>query len=164
MRDMNIAIISDIHDNEARLKEALKIIKSEKIQNCACLGDVSRLSTLQMIANDIKKVYLALGNMDYTLKGQTELFPENVSFWEQVGEFKLAGKRIAIVHNDRAARTLASEGKYDYVFYGHSHTPWEKRLKDTILLNPGEISGQFGPASFAILDLSTMKARLMLLK
>jgi putative phosphoesterase len=164
MLEMKIAIISDIHDNEARLSEALKIIKAEKIKICVCLGDISRLSTLQMVAKPFKKFYLALGNMDHNLKGQTELFPENVKYWEQTGDFKLNSKHIAIVHNDKVARTLAKDSVYDYVFYGHTHTPWEKKVGKTILLNPGEVSGQFGPASFAVLDLSTMKAKLKLLK
>jgi putative phosphoesterase len=161
---MKIAVISDIHDNEARLKEALKIIKIERADVCICLGDISRLSTLQMLARPFKKLYLALGNLDYNLRNQTELYPDNVIYWENEGKLKLNGKSIAIVHNDRTARALAGEGKYDYVFYGHTHTPWEKMVGKTILLNPGEVTGQFGPASFAILDLSTMKAQLKLLK
>jgi len=161
---MKIAIISDIHDNEVRLKEVLKIIKEENIKIGICCGDISRLETLIKMAKSFKKLYVALGNMDHNLKMQTELFPENVNAWEKNGDFIISGKKIAIVHHDYIARDLAGENKYDLVFYGHTHTPWEKKIGKTILLNPGEVSGQFGQASFAIFDLSTMKAQLKLLK
>lgn len=163
-RSMEIAIFADIHDNEVRLKEALEIIKAEKIKIGICCGDISRLETLEMAAKPFQKLYVAFGNMDYTLKGQTELFPKNVIFSEKVLEINLAKRSIALTHNSRTARELAREGKYDLVFYGHDHTPWEKRVGRTILLNPGEVSGQFGPASFATFDLSTMKAKLKLIK
>jgi putative phosphoesterase len=161
---MKIAVFADIHDNEVRLKEALKIIRTEGIKIGICCGDVARLSILQMAAKPFQKLYLALGNLDYNLKDQVELFPDNVYAWEGTGKFEISRKKIAIVHHDYIARNLAKEGKYDLVFYGHTHTPWEKKIGKTILLNPGEISGQFGPASFAIFDLSTMKAKLKLLK
>lgn len=161
---MKLAILADIHDNEIRLHEALGIIKDEGIDIGICCGDIARLETLVIMAKSFKKLYVALGNMDYNLKMQTELFPDNVRAWEKAGELKIAGVKIAIVHHDYLARELAQEGKYDLVFYGHTHTPWEKKIRQTILLNPGEVSGQFGPASFAIFDLSTMKASLKLLK
>jgi putative phosphoesterase len=161
---MKIAIISDIHDNEIRLHECLKIVKTEKIEVGICCGDISRLDTLIMIAKSFKKLYVALGNMDHNIKMQTELFPENITSWEKAGNFIISGKKIAIVHHDYTAKELAKDGNYDLVFYGHTHTPWEKMFKNTILLNPGEVSGSYGTASFAIFDLSTMKAKLILLK
>lgn len=161
---MKIAVYSDIHDNEARLEEALAIIKAEKVTVGICCGDISRLETLKSAAKGLKKLYVVLGNMDHNLKSQTEFMPENVVVFSETGCFKISGKNIAIVHNDRRAKELAGEDKYDFVFYGHTHTPWEKKIGHTTLLNPGEVSGQFGPASFAIVDLTTMKSRLKLLK
>lgn len=161
---MKIAIISDIHDNEVRLSETLKIIKKEDIKVGICCGDIARLETLNKIAKHFKILYVALGNMDHNLKLATELFPENVVFSEKILEISLSGRKIAIAHHDYLAKELSKEGKYDIVFYGHTHTPWEKKVGKTVLLNPGEIAGQFGPASFAIYNLSTMKAQLKLLK
>lgn len=161
---MKVAVFSDIHNNLVRLTEVAKIIKKEGISIGICCGDFGSMETLEKAAKPFKTLYFVLGNMDHSLRGKEGFFPENTVFWEKIGEFELAGKKLAIVHHDYLARDLAKSGKYDAVFYGHTHTPWEKKVGRTVLLNPGEIAGEFGRASFAIYDLSTMKAKLKLLK
>lgn len=161
---MKIAIISDIHDNEVRLREALEICKTKSIEDCICCGDVQHFETLEMITDSFNKVYLAFGNGDYGISRNTGLIPENVEWNEKIQEISLANLKIAIVHYDHIAKKLANSDKYDVVFYGHTHTPWEKKVGNTILINPGEVAGQFGKASFAIFDTKSQKAQLFLLK
>lgn len=161
---MRLAVLSDIHDNVTRLEEALTICRHEKIEICICCGDLGQLETLTKLAEDFRHVYLALGNADYGLLNKTGLFPDNVTWSEDVLIEEIEGKRIAVAHHDHEAKDLAQLEKFDVVFYGHTHTPWEKMVGKTILLNPGEVSGQFGQASFAIFDTDIMKAELKLLK
>ncbi len=160
---MKIAILSDIHDNQTRLGEALTICAKEKIETCICCGDVGILATAQMIFDSFRNVYFALGNADFNLRGKTGLFSENVIYNEDFLEIKIDGLKIAAVHHDYKARSLAEAKRYDVVFYGHTHTPWKKKIKKTTILNPGEISGQFGRASFAIFDTKTQKAILKII-
>lgn len=161
---MKIAIISDIHDNKKRLIEAISISKREGAKVCICCGDIANPETVRLISEGFKKVYIALGNMDFNLKKQLKAFPENCRVSEDVLEVEIDNLKFAIVHHDYKAKKLAKESKYDFVFYGHTHTPWEKAYDKTTILNPGEISGQFGQASFAIFDTKTRKATLKLLK
>lgn len=161
---MKIAIISDVHDNLPRLKEALSICKKEGVDECICCGDISTLEVVEAIAKSFKKVYIVLGNMDFRLKEQLGLFPENIEASPDVLEITTDKLKVAIVHHDYKAKELAGNGKYDYVFYGHTHTPWEKKIGKTKIINPGEIAGQFGRASFAIFDTKSGKAKLNLLK
>ena len=161
---MKIAVFSDIHDNEVRLAEMISIIASAHIEIGICCGDVASIETLEQAAKPFKLLYLALGNADFKLAGQTGLIPENVKYFERIGAFELGGKKVAIVHKNDAAEKIAESGIYDIVFYGHTHTPWEKKIKKTIILNPGEVAGQFGPASFCIYDTDAMKGKLHLLK
>lgn len=160
---MKLAVLSDIHDNQARLKEALAICAKNKIESCICCGDVGNFVTARMIFDSFRNVYFALGNADFNLRDKTSLFPENVLFSENVLEIEIDGLRIAVVHYDYKTRALAESGGYDLIFYGHSHTPWEKTMGKTIVLNPGEVAGQYGQASFAIFDTETKKAALKLL-
>ena len=160
---MKIAVFSDVHDNLMRWQEAAKIIKSEKIKIGICCGDTGDLQTLEAISNVFDKVYLVIGNLDYHIKDKSSLSPENVEWFMDVGEFELDGKEIALVHNQHTAKKLAESEKYDIVFYGHTHTPWEEKIGKTVLLNPGEVAGQFGKATFAIYDIGEMKAELKLL-
>jgi len=161
---MKIAIFSDIHNNETRLKEALKKTKEVGISLCICCGDISSLKVVDQLAGAFKKVYIALGNMDVPLKGKTEAFSDNVWVSDDVLEVEIGGLKLAAVHHDYKARRLAKAGQYDFVFYGHTHTPWEKKIGRTVILNPGEISGQFGTASFAVFDTKKQRAELFLLK
>ena len=177
---MKIAVFSDVHDNLVRWLEAVEIIKTEKVKIGICCGDIGELQTLETVAQSFKTLYLALGNLDFKLKHILDsrlrgndkegvkdsigLFPENVRATPDFGEVELRGRKIAFAHNHYLGRQLAKSGKYDVVFYGHTHTPWEEKIGNTVLLNPGEISGQFGRASFAIYDLKKMKAELKILE
>jgi len=160
---MKLAIISDIHDNQVRLGETLLIFKKENIKTCICCGDISSLDIINQLSGQFESVFVALGNMDFNLKNQIELFPENVAVSADFLEMKIDNLKIAIVHHDYKARDLAKEGRYDFVFYGHTHTPWEKKIGQTTILNPGEITGQFGRASFAIFDTKTQRATLRII-
>jgi uncharacterized protein len=69
-------------------------------------------------------------------------------------------KRVAFIHFPREAHDLAKSGKYDFVFYGHTHKPWtelvETRRKQYIfnctLLNPGNVAGEYYLPTFAVWD------------
>jgi len=74
------------------------------------------------------------------------------------------GKKIAFVHYPDKAEELAKTGKYDLIFYGHDHKPWEKLVGQTKMLNPGTLAGMFSKPTFAIYDTATDKAQLILLE
>ncbi|MDO8507096.1 MAG: metallophosphoesterase family protein [bacterium] len=160
---MKVAVFSDVHDNLLRWREAAEIIRAEKIKVGFCCGDIGDLQTVEEVAKSFETLYLALGNLDFKIKNMTGLFPENVIFARDYGEIELKKVKIAYVHSKHIAKQLAESGKYDIVFYGHTHTPWEEKVGSTVLLNPGEVAGHFGKASFAIYDLRKMKAELKLL-
>lgn len=161
---MKISIIADIHDNLPRLKEALEISNNEGVKQCICCGDISSLEVINLLSESFEEVYIALGNMDFKLKNQLALFPENMIVDPNLLEVKIDNLKIAVVHFDHKARQLARENIYDWIFYGHTHTPWIEKIGKTTLLNPGEITGQFGKASFSIFDTKSRKATLKLLK
>lgn len=160
---MKIAVLSDIHDNLVRLEEALSYCRNKEIETCICCGDIGQIKGLEIIADTFRSVYLALGNADYNLLNKTGLFPESIIWSEDVLDLELDGLKLAIVHHDYKAKDIAKSEKHDVVFYGHTHTPWEKKVGHTLLINPGEVAGQFGPASFAVFDTETKKATLKIL-
>jgi uncharacterized protein len=161
---MKISIMADIHDNLPRLKEALEISKNEGVKQCICCGDISTLEVISLLSDSFEEVYIALGNMDFKLKNQLALFPENIIVDPDLLEIKIDNLKIAVVHFDHKARQLSQKNIYDLIFYGHTHTPWIEKIGKTTLLNPGEITGQFGRATFAIFNTNDMKSKLKLLK
>jgi len=160
---MIVAVFSDVHDNIARLEEVLKICGKKKIETCICCGDIGTFETFKKIYESFRNVYFALGNADYTMLNKTGLLPESVTWDKEIVETELNGKKVAVVHHDYKARKLAETGEFDIIFYGHTHTPWEKKIGKSLLINPGEIAGHYGRASFALFDTETLKAELIIL-
>jgi putative phosphoesterase len=78
--------------------------------------------------------------------------------YEPFGSLELDGKRIAFLHGDdtRLFRDLEQNGRYDYLFYGHSHVADERRTGPTRVINPGALH-RARPKTFAILDLDSGK-------
>lgn len=161
---MKVAVFSDVHDNMTRWQEAAGIIKDERIEVGICCGDVTSFEALTEIAKTFKTLYLALGNADYKLSYDIKRVPKNVKAFEKIGAFELAGRKIAVVHNDRQAESVAESQIYDIIFYGHTHTPWEKKSGRSVMLCPGEVAGHYGQASFCIYNLTNLSGSLKLLK
>lgn len=188
---MKIAIISDSHDNIPNIQKALKWINSQGIKTIIHCGDLCAPSTLSHIFLPSFKgeIHIVNGNVGdpEELEEQSKQF-KNVHFYNWhystsarkmtkklgtilgCGQVELDGKMIAFTHSPNNARELAQTGKYDYVFYGHTHKPWEEKivtsnqLQVTRLINPGTLAGMFYKATFAVLDTQTGKLELKILE
>lgn len=150
---MKIGIISDTHDNWPNFKKAIDWIKDQKIQLILHCGDISRQETIdsaqKVFKNEIKFVK---GNADSDLELSEKI------------ELEIEGKQIAFTHFPDLAKKLAQSGNFDLVFYGHTHRPWEEKIKNCRMINPGELAGQFYKPSFAVYDTATEKLELKILE
>jgi putative phosphoesterase len=161
---MKIAVISDIHSNMGNIALAKKIIDEEKIRTVICCGDIQSEEVFRELDSWKQQVYLALGNVDKELERKLDaglIWPEHLKYYPDYGEMTIAGKKVAFCHFKVRAFKLAEKQKWDIIFYGHTHTPWEEKVGKTILLNPGEITRHFGKPTFAIYDFAKMKAKLV---
>ena len=126
---MKIAIVADTHNNWANFEKAIKWIKSQEIQLILHCGDVCNQRTvddaLKLFGADIEFVK---GNGDWDLE-----FPDKM-------EIEVEGKEIAFTHFPDIAKKLAQSKKYDLVFYGHTHRPWDEKIGKTHMINPGSLS------------------------
>lgn len=161
---MHLAIISDSHDQIHNLKEVLNYCQKEKINTIIHCGDLCKISSLiEAWPKDFDaKVHFVYGNADIPEELDNKAFPW-LKIYGQIGEIFLENKRIAFTHFSDQAKKLGETQKYDYVFYGHSHKPWEEILEKTKLVNPGETAGMFYQASFAVLDLEKNELSLKIL-
>jgi putative phosphoesterase len=151
---MKIAIVSDTHNNWVNFKKAIEWIKSENIQLILHCGDISSQETI----DDAKKEFdgeikFVKGNADWNLDD----LPGEL-------EFELDNKKIAMVHFPDKAKKMAQSGKYDLVFYGHTHRAWDEKIGKCHIVNPGELAGQFYKATFAVYDTTTEKLELKILE
>jgi putative phosphoesterase len=82
------------------------------------------------------------------------LYP-NITLHGNLAELKLAGTSIAVNHYPEIARALACSGNCDLVCFGHTHLAHEEQIDQCLLLNPGELMGMNGAATFAWFDTET---------
>ena len=171
---MLIAIISDTHDNLSNLEKFLNWAKKNKIEMIIHCGDIASSETIRYLAQNFNgPLHLVYGNMDEPRRD--EIYEaidglKNVTLHGDIGEIVVethnyASLRIAFCHFPEKAKALAESGKYNLVFYGHTHKPWmETRENNCQLINPGTLAGLFSKATFAVYDTKSGKLELKVLE
>jgi putative phosphoesterase len=160
---MKIAIISDTHDNVPNLTKMLDYCREHKVEKLIHCGDLAEIETLDFIKENFAgDIFWTFGNMD---RGHAADYPfadgkyRSINIFSKHGEVEIANKKIAFVHFPEYARRLAEEGRFDYVFYGHTHKPWTEKIrgenkygnvKECEMLNPGNTANLYYPPTFAV--------------
>lgn len=165
---MKIAIIADTHDNLANFKKAIEWINKEKIKTIIHCGDIFTSDTIREILKIFKgKLYIIFSDADADFIGIPRDSFKNfkrVKAWEEFGEIKIGGKKIAFCHFPEIAKELVLRQKYDLVFYGHTHKPWLEKIGKTKIVNPGNLAGIFYKATFAVYNIKTDNLELKILE
>lgn len=164
---MKIAIISDSHDNLPNIEKFLGWAKKNNVEMNIHCGDLAAPAVIKKefgpkFDGPFHFVHGNVADRELNVKIAGE-FP-NVTCHGDAGELTVDGIKIAFCHYPPQAEELARTGKYDLVFYGHDHTPWEKTIGNTRMLNPGTLAGMFNKPTFAVYDTKTKKAELILLE
>jgi putative phosphoesterase len=126
---MKIAVLSDIHSNLVNLAKAKKIIDDESVEAVFCCGDIGQ-KMFYWSSRDGKPCLYLLGNADYSLRERMSsgvLDLGHIEVFDEYGEKKLQGRWIGFTHEEILAGKLAGIGKYDLIFFGHTHTPAIKK-------------------------------------
>jgi hypothetical protein len=164
--EIKIAIFSDTHDQIINLKKALNFCQKENIKEIIHCGDLTRIKTLiEAWPNQLTaKIHFVYGNADikedFISKGK--IFPP-LKIHGQIGTLIRENKKIAFTHYPEKAEELSQLQEYDYVFYGHTHKPWEKQINRTKMANPGNLANISYQPSFAVLDLEKNNLSLKIL-
>ncbi|MSU60310.1 MAG: metallophosphoesterase [Candidatus Staskawiczbacteria bacterium] len=151
---MKFAIVSDTHDNIKNFNKIIDFLNKEKITTILHCGDICNQELIDEAVKNFKgEIVFVRGNGDYELSK----LPEKE-------ELVIGGKKIAFIHYPDLAKEMAESGKYDLVFYGHTHRPWEEKLGQCRLINPGEVAGQRFKPTFALYDTENDKLELKILE
>jgi putative phosphoesterase len=154
---MRVAIISDIHDDVANLRAALK--KLSNVDEIICLGDLcSPFIVKELGVGFSNSIHIVFGNNDgdrYRIAEVARHFP-HVRIHGEYAELDLGGKTFSVNHFDDIGRAIAAAGGHDVVCYGHSHHFRAEKVGRTMVVNPGEIFGFLtGKSTLAIYDTRT---------
>jgi putative phosphoesterase len=149
---MLVYVISDTHipDRAHQIPPQLwKAVGSSDVLLHA--GDFTDLSVLNEIKGKAGTVHAVWGNMDPEIVRRA--LPEKQML--DIGDY-----RIGIYHGSGAAQGLVEKvyhtfpEKLDAIIFGHSHTPYNKKIKKTLMFNPGSITfNRSGPPTYGILHL-----------
>ncbi len=135
---MNIAVISDSHDDECNIKKIIKILKNEKITRVFHLGDYVAPPLIKHFEGfEITGIF---GNNDGYKYGILQVFKEiEGKILGDFGVVEVDNLNIALYHGEyrEISESLAISGKYDVVFCGHFHKSEITKLGNTLLLSPG---------------------------
>ena len=160
---MLIGIISDTHDNLPVILRAVEVFNERRVGHVIHAGDFTSPFTfraLKHLACDFTGIY---GNND----GERVLLQKlsHARIFTQPYILELANRKIVIMHEHQVVDALADSGHFDLVIYGHTHEPDIRKRGNTLIVNPGELSGWLhGTSTIAVADLATLSAELIALQ
>ena len=163
---MTLGILSDIHENFHNLILALEELQRRNVDYILCLGDLINEGVAKVLAISDIPVFMIWGNNDGEVVGVVKTAARegsNLTVSANTYDFlEVNGRSLFLTHYDDLARPMAASGRYDAVFYGHTHLAEIAREKDCLIVNPGEIAAQkTGKATVAVYDTSTNEAELV---
>ncbi len=148
-----IALISDTHENENAILEAVAIIKKRRPDLAIHLGDIISPAMLDYFKGLNMKIIF--GNNDGERAGlvKTALALGFEEPKEEM-EFIHQGKKCCAYHG--TDKNLLDwhifHGGFDYVLTGHTHQRRDEKIKNTRVINPGALF-RCHPYTIAFLDI-----------
>ncbi len=171
---MLAGVISDTHDNMALARRAASLFRDAGVDVVIHLGDVIAPFTLSALISEIPgiKTYLVFGNNDGERRGLAAVMAAGGGeALEPPAQLSLAGRRLLLLHGFGGPEetveivdALASGGRWDAVLYGHTHEARVDYIKGRLILNPGDGGGVLNKPTAALLDLESLRARLVSLE
>ena len=142
---MNIAILSDIHDNVPVLKQALLTDEVKTASHIICCGDLCSAFIIKILnqysAN--QKIHIVFGNNDGDKFKMSMLSSEHkkINIYGDFLDILIDNRRIAVNHYPEIAKLVYESFNFDLVCYGHTHLYLCSFEKKSFLLNPGNMLG-----------------------
>ncbi len=160
---MLVALLSDIHDHTTHLLLALHAARQEGCTHLLFMGDMASASTFRTLREEWQHgIDLVFGNNEYELgvfRQMAEKWPLTTLHGDEA-DITLDGRRIFLTHLPWAATKAAESGRYDAVFFGHTHCAEQRQVGSTLVVNPGEVYGRQGTPSIGVYDTATNTARI----
>ncbi len=157
---MIVGIISDTHDHLDNLRRAINAFDERGVEHIIHAGDFTSPFTWRVL-KDFKGGFTGIfGNNDGERVLLSRLYQGRI--YTQPYIFSLNEKRIVVMHEPDVVDALAESGYFDLIVFGHTHEALIKRVKDSIVINPGEVCGWlYRKPTAALINLQTMDAEII---
>ena len=162
---MLIGIFADSHDHLDHIRRAVEVFNDAGCELVVFAGDLVSSFAVPPLRQLRCKVIGCFGDNEGNKPGVTAGMRIIGTIGEPPFGFKTPdGRKILLAHMDRSLTGL--EGEFDVAIFAHSHKPSITRDEEgRLFINPGETSGwSHGRPSVALLDTSTLQARIVMLR
>ena len=166
---MRIGILSDTHDRLSMIQKAVAWCNDEKVELVLHAGDYIAPFVIDTLAGLRSPLIGVFGNndgdRDMLLMKCREL--KNLEIRGEFAEVPAGGQIIALLHGHQKEllASLVRRGGYTAVVHGHSHRPGITREGNTLVVNPGAVSGYLtGRCTVALLETEGMAVEIIDLK
>ena len=158
---MKILFISDIHGLKTNLAKIKYKFDEYNCDKLVVLGDLYRISTINMNENDYDtkyvknflesfkdKIICIRGNCD----SDNEIIDSKFKIIDEISMLHINDKKVYLTHGHIYNDTNWKENNSILIF-GHYHIPFIKDVANTMYINPGSISNpRFGNPTYLIFD------------
>lgn len=159
MKDsIRLGILSDTHgdvERTARVMRSLRRLGVDEILHCGDIGSTRVLDVLVEVNEGWEiPITCVLGNVD--------AWDRTIGAYPRIGRVYVAGRfvereigglRMAMLHgdDDRRWHEAVASGRYNVIFYGHTHVRADDMTGATRCINPGAVF-RASPPSMATFD------------
>lgn len=161
---MLVALLSDIHDHDTHLLLALHAAKEQGCTHLLFMGDMTGMHTFRLLREEwAHPIDLVFGNNEF----ETGAFTKAAMLWKNTilhgdhASISLDGRNIFFCHFPWIALKAAESGRYDAVFFGHTHAAEIITTGKTTIANPGEVYGRRSTPSIGIYDTKDNSVRII---
>lgn len=150
---MRIGIVSDTHSRHATVEKVVALLREHRVDLVLHCGDIEDGDTVRQFSG--LPTHFVLGNCDADGPELRRAFEETgATLHEHFGHLELEGPKVAWIHGDnhRLMRDVERSGRFDYLFYGHTHAAEQHQTGPTLVVNPGALH-RARVKTFVLLDL-----------
>jgi putative phosphoesterase len=157
-----LAVVSDTHGQVEFARRAVRLLEPFQPVCLIHCGDIGSPAIPAVFAGFATQY--VLGNVDYydEIELAAAIQKAGQLFAGRFGELTLRGKKIAWLHGDdeRLLKQTIAGGEYDLVCSGHTHQQAQRRVGNTLALNPGALY-RANPRTCAVVDLADLSVTVL---
>jgi len=159
---MKIGILSDTHNNHNNLRRALDVFRREEATTLIHCGDMTSPETAALLSGfTVKHVTGNMASAPGALRrALLTLNPDNQSGISYSGQIN--GVWVAATHGHLSDKIdqFIQDGRYAYVFHGHTHRRRDELVGGIRFVNPGALGGVWHEErSICLVDLEKGEVR-----
>ncbi len=140
---MKLGILSDTHNNQDNLKRALELFRVEDVNTLIHCGDMTTPETATLMGGF--RVIHVTGNMDGSSSALRRtllaLNPDSSSAPGFSGQLDSIWVAASHGHMPERLDVYLRDGRYAYLFHGHTHRRRDDQIGQTRVINPGALGG-----------------------